>query len=285
MQTTIFPPSWLQESRIFVGAAYPTSWLGAVDKKVGASDPVGVRGCELGQVRTEGLRRRRDSTGAPAPKAVAPVASARPHEWLLDGVEGGTPDPHRPHARHGKSGRNIPEPRLTGALPLASCCSKIDGEGLAEHARFEIFGGEVVALCFQRRHQAGPGDLRALPWVAVLTLHGGDEGLQSPRRLLRALLAEQAPQRLGVRVPAPVVTHLVHVNVFQQGQDLLALRGVLQRVRPVLDLRIPREQQFLPPTSNSRMALVLFITLSRMRTISSSREPRMAFIRRTNHLV
>ena len=74
-------------------------------------------------------------------------------------------------------------------------------------------------------------------------------------------MLEEFPHRFWGRVKAPVMTHLVEIYSLQETPHLWLGEGV----RPVLDLGVAGKRSFLPPTSNRRMRLVLFIALSSAR--------------------
>src|SRR5262252_6356793 len=96
---------------------------------------------------------------------------------------------------------------------------------------------------FERLEKRTPGNLGLAGHLAVLARQRRQHG---PQPLALPFLGEVFPQQLlWRRVQAAVVTNLVHVDVSEQGTRLRRVLGFLQRIAPVLDLRIAREEKFL----------------------------------------
>src|SRR5262245_54271755 len=104
-----------------------------------------------------------------------------------------------------------------------------------------VVGIQQRRFVFERFEERSTRNLRLARHLAVLARQRRQ---QSSQPLGLPLLGEVLPQELLWRcVQAAVVTDLVDVNVGQQGARLRRVPGFLQRVAPVLDLCIAREQK------------------------------------------
>ena len=112
------------------------------------------------------------------------------------------------------------------------------------------------SLCFgELLDQLLPRHLGPALRLAVLAAQGGDHGLQPAGLLGRAFALEQRPEALRRRVQAAVVADLVEVDGLELASQGRLLVRLLERVGPVLDLRVAGEQQLLarrPRTAGSR---------------------------------
>src|SRR6185295_16424601 len=110
--------------------------------------------------------------------------------------------------------------------------------------KLETLGRREVALVLQRGVQRSAGHFCLTARLAVLARHGGQQRLQ---RLLGPALLERLPKQLfRCGVEAAMVPYLIYVDVCQGRLGLLRVGRVYQRITPVLDLRVPWEQELLP---------------------------------------
>src|SRR5262245_16803078 len=133
--------------------------------------------------------------------------------------------------------------------PLRDCLpsSHLDDDLLREA---DVLAQRIVMriqqrrLLFERLQERAPRNLGLAGHLAVLAWQRRQQG---PQTLGCPFLAEVLPQELlWRRVQAAMVADLVDVHVGQQGPRFRGVLGFLQRIAPVLDLRIAGEQKLLP---------------------------------------